>query len=86
MFSEFFDPNLTGGLCTNDYSAIEEGFGFKTDDFTHDGDVNEWLQHVCDSGDMLEMAGWDSQPFDGTMDDWWPTLIDDSAQLATSTL
>ncbi|EEU42877.1 uncharacterized protein NECHADRAFT_101443 [Fusarium vanettenii 77-13-4] len=86
MPSEFFDPNMTEGLFANDYSAIGEGFNFKTDDFAHDGDVNEWLQHVCDSGDMLEMAGWDSQPFDGTMDDWWPMLIDDSAQLVTSTL
>ncbi|KAI8715888.1 hypothetical protein NCS52_01097700 [Fusarium sp. LHS14.1] len=86
MPSEFFHQNMTEGLFANDYSAIEEAFNFKTDDFTHDGDVNEWLQHVCDSGDMLEMAGWDSQSFDGTMDDWWPMLMDDSAQLATSTL
>lgn len=86
MPSEFFDPNMTEGLFANDYSAIGEGFNFKTDDFAHDGDVNEWLQHVCDGGDMLEMTSWDSQPFDGTMDDWWPMLMDDSAQLATSTL
>jgi len=86
MPSEFFDPNMTEGLFANDYSAIGEGFSFKTGDFAHDGDVNEWLQHVCDSGDMLEMTSWDSQPFDGTMDDWWPMLMDDNAQLATSTL
>ncbi|KAM6520095.1 hypothetical protein FALCPG4_013647 [Fusarium falciforme] len=85
ILSGFFDPNLTKGLYANDYSAIEEGFIFNTNDFTQDDDVNKWLQHVCDSGDMLDMAGWDSQPFDGTMDDWWPTLIDDSAQLETST-
>ncbi|KAI8663021.1 hypothetical protein NCS56_01107400 [Fusarium sp. Ph1] len=86
MPSEFFDPNITEGLYTNDYSAIEEAFIFNTNDFTQDDDVNKWLQHVCDSGDMVDMAGWDSQPFDGTMDDWWPTLMDDSAQLDTSTI
>lgn len=86
MPSELFDPNSIEGLYTNDYGTIGEGFNFKVDDFTHEGDVDEWLQHVCDSGDMLDMAGWDSQPFDGTMDDWWPTLMDDSAQLATSVL
>ncbi|KAL2680508.1 hypothetical protein Neosp_008110 [[Neocosmospora] mangrovei] len=86
MPSEFFDPSITEALYTNDYSLFGEGFDFKTDDFSHDGDVNDWLQHVCDSGDMLDMAGWDSQPFDGTMEDWWPMLMDDSAQLATSTL
>lgn len=84
ILSELFDPNLTRGLYANDCSAIEEGFIFNMNDFTQDDDVNKWLQHVCDSGDMLDMAGWDSQPFDGTIDDWWPTLIDDSAQLETS--
>ncbi|UPK94787.1 hypothetical protein LCI18_005722 [Fusarium solani-melongenae] len=86
VLSEFFDPNLTKGLHANDYSAIEEGSIFNANDFTQDDDVNKWLQHVCDSCDMLDMVGWDSQPFDGTMDDWWPTLIDDSAQLETSTI
>ncbi|RMJ12152.1 hypothetical protein CDV36_008209 [Fusarium kuroshium] len=84
MLSEFFDPNSTEGLYPNDYTAIGGGFSFKTDDFAQGDDINDWLQHVCDSGDMMEMTGWDSQPFDGTMDDWWPMIIDDSAQLATS--
>lgn len=83
---ELFDPNGTGGLYFNDYTTIGEAFSFKADDLTHDGDVNEWLQHVCDSGDMLEMPGWDSQLVDEAMDDWWLMPIDDSAQLATSVL
>ncbi|RSL58633.1 hypothetical protein CEP54_007670 [Fusarium duplospermum] len=81
--SEFFDPNIIEGLYTNDYMAYEEGFSFRTDDFAQDCDVNEWLQHVCDSGDKLEIPGWDSQFSGGTVDDWWPMFFDDSAQLAT---
>ncbi|RSL43264.1 hypothetical protein CEP53_011793 [Fusarium sp. AF-6] len=84
ILSEFFDPNSTEGLCPTDYIATGEGFNFKEDDSIHDCDVNEWLQHVCDNGDMLEMTDWDSQLLDGTLDDWWPMIIDDSAQLAAS--